>query len=214
MFESVVLPAPFSPRSACTSPAAASNATPSFARTPGKRFVIPSIRTAGGGEAPASPAPLTFTTLTGVDSPTGLRRGDPRDAPDHAPDEPLHRVQVGKHLQTLARRHLELAALIVERPLEHVELARLDRLLLRGDQLLRLRAHARPVRRELREAVVDRAVIEAGLPRAVDRCLHALEVVEPPVVDRPGEPLLRRRALRVRVVADPGDPVLLGVDAR
>jgi hypothetical protein len=50
MFESVLLPAPFSPRRACTSPAAASKSTASFASTPGKRFVIPCIETAG--EAP------------------------------------------------------------------------------------------------------------------------------------------------------------------
>ena len=35
MFESVDLPAPFSPSSACTSPSAASKSTPSFATTPG-----------------------------------------------------------------------------------------------------------------------------------------------------------------------------------
>src|ERR671932_2638685 len=41
MFISVVLPAPFSPRSACTSPRWTSKSTWSFARTPGNRFVIP-----------------------------------------------------------------------------------------------------------------------------------------------------------------------------
>src|SRR5438874_9664804 len=35
MFMSVDLPAPFSPRSACTSPRRTSNETPSFATTPG-----------------------------------------------------------------------------------------------------------------------------------------------------------------------------------
>src|SRR5215510_14584974 len=112
MFESVVLPAPFSPRSACTSPAAASNVTPSFATTPGKRFVMPSMRTAGSGEAPGPPAPLPFIALTGAASPTGLRRRNPRDGPLDAFDEPLHRVEVRQHFQPLARRHLELAALV------------------------------------------------------------------------------------------------------
>ena len=46
MFESVLLPAPFSPSSACTSPTAASKSTPSLATTPGNRFVIPRIATA------------------------------------------------------------------------------------------------------------------------------------------------------------------------
>src|SRR5581483_8999243 len=41
MFISVDLPAPFSPRRACTSPSRRSKFTSSFAITPGKRFVIP-----------------------------------------------------------------------------------------------------------------------------------------------------------------------------
>ena len=53
MFESVLLPAPFSPSSAWTSPTAASKSTASFASTPGKRFVMPRIATAGAVEAPA-----------------------------------------------------------------------------------------------------------------------------------------------------------------
>ena len=47
MFESVLLPAPFSPSSACTSPTSASKSTWSFASTPGKRLVMPRIVTAG-----------------------------------------------------------------------------------------------------------------------------------------------------------------------
>src|SRR5262245_15214013 len=41
MFISVDLPAPFSPRSACTSPCRKSRSMWSFARTPGNCFVIP-----------------------------------------------------------------------------------------------------------------------------------------------------------------------------
>jgi hypothetical protein len=74
MFERVVLPAPFSPSSACTSPAAASKSTPSFAITPGKRLVMPSMRTAGIGEAPGGPAPLSLTAIAGAGSPTSLAR--------------------------------------------------------------------------------------------------------------------------------------------
>ena len=40
MFISVDLPAPFSPRSACTSPSMRSKLTSSFATIPGKRFVM------------------------------------------------------------------------------------------------------------------------------------------------------------------------------
>ncbi len=54
MFESVLLPAPFSPSSACTSPTAASKSTASFASTPGKRLVMPRIATAGAELAPAA----------------------------------------------------------------------------------------------------------------------------------------------------------------
>ncbi len=60
MFERVLLPAPFSPRSACTSPSSASKSTPSFATTPGNRFVIPRHAIAGrastsrGATAPGS----------------------------------------------------------------------------------------------------------------------------------------------------------------
>src|SRR4051812_9101970 len=92
MFESVLLPAPFSPSSACTSPAAAAKSTASFARTPGKRLVIPRISTAG--EAPVEPAPLWSRTAFGACCPIRLaRRRDVRDGPDHASHEPLHRVQ-------------------------------------------------------------------------------------------------------------------------
>src|SRR6187455_2131195 len=92
MFESVLFPAPFSPSRACTSPGAASKSTPSFATTPGKRFVIPRIETAG--EAPGSPAPLSSGTGLGACCPTRLAGWlDVRDGPDHASDKPLHRVQ-------------------------------------------------------------------------------------------------------------------------
>ena len=68
MFDSVLLPAPFSPSSACTSPARASKSTPSFATTPGKRFVIPRIATAGG----APPAPLPLIRSDSCTQPFGL----------------------------------------------------------------------------------------------------------------------------------------------
>src|SRR6266498_2757347 len=106
MFDRVVLPAPFSPSRAWTSPAAASKETSSFATTPGKRFVILAMRTAGGGEAPGEPAPLSFIASTGGASPIGLAGWlDLRHGPDDALDEPLHRVQVGEHLQVLALGH-------------------------------------------------------------------------------------------------------------
>src|SRR5712692_2792797 len=163
MFESVLLPAPFSPSSACTSPDAASKSTASFASTPGKRLVIPCMATAG--EAPGSPAPLAAAAELGACCPTGLaRRRNVGHGPDDALYEPLHRVQV-LDPQALAFGNLELAGLVVDGTAELVEAAGLDRPLLRRDLRLRLRAHLRPVRRQRREAILDRAVVEARLPR-------------------------------------------------
>ena len=63
MFESVDLPAPFSPSSACTSPSAASKWTPSFATTPGKPLGDVAEfdggghrKRAGGADSPARPS--------------------------------------------------------------------------------------------------------------------------------------------------------------
>src|SRR5579859_1960729 len=217
MFESVLLPAPFSPSSACTSPAAASKSTPSFAITPGNRFVIPRIATAG--EAPGSPAPLVAGSEVGACCPTSLARW--RNVRHRAYDslnEPLHRVQgadarLRPWVPTRAFRDPDLAALVLDRPAELVELAGLHLPFPRGDQCLRLRTHLWPVGRQLGEAVLDRAVVEAGLPRPVHRRLHAAQVVQAPVVDRRGQPLLRRELARVGVVADPRDALLLGDDA-
>src|SRR5262245_56787556 len=127
MLDSVVLPAPFSPSSACTSPGAASKSTPSFATTPGKRFRIPRSATAECmavlevGEAWTSP-------------PTGLALG----ASDHALDEPVHRVQVLDG-QLLALRDAQFALLVIERTRELVERAVGQALPLLGNRLLRLR---------------------------------------------------------------------------
>src|SRR5437868_454349 len=155
MFESVLLPAPFSPRSACTSPAAASKSTRSFATTPGNRFVIPRIETAGGGGAPSAPL-RSSSVVTAIA--LALR------AADHALHEPVHRVQL-LHRHPLALLDAELPLLVVERTLELVERAVLDSAHLLRDRRLRLLAHLRAVRGELREAVLDRPVVEAGLPR-------------------------------------------------
>src|SRR5690242_10910455 len=122
MFDSVVLPAPFSPSNAWTSPAAASKSTSSLATTAGNRFVIPRSATAGGGgEACASPPGLSALGAT-----------------DHAFDEPVHCIQV-LHSQLLALRDAQLALLVVQRACEFIELAADDRRLLRRDCALRLR---------------------------------------------------------------------------
>src|SRR5436190_9507019 len=170
MFERVLFPAPFSPSSAWTSPGAASKSTASFATTPGKRFVIPRIQTAE--EAPGSPAPLSSGTELGACCPTRLAgRVDVRDRPDHASDEPLHRVQLVDarlrvRVEALPLRDPQLARLVVDRPAERVPLAGHDQRTLPGDRRLGRSGDLRPVRREAREAVLDRAVVEARLPGA------------------------------------------------
>src|SRR5712692_8943399 len=158
MFESVLFPAPFSPKSACTSPAAASKSTESFASTPGKRFVIPRMQTAG--EAPGSPAPLAAGTDAGACCPNALAgRRNVGDGAYDTPHEPLHRVQVFDP-EALALGDPELAALVVDRAAELVEGVVLDRLLLSPDQGLRLRRDLGAERSQLREAVLDGAVVE------------------------------------------------------
>src|SRR4051794_4508527 len=190
MCESVLLPAPFSPSSACTSPSRASKSTPSLATTPGKRLVIPCNATAAPGGAAAA--------RWSVIARAGLALG----APDHALDEPVHGVEV-LHRHLLPGGHLDLAALVLERAGELVERAVDDRRLLLGDRRLRRGRHPRPVRGQLDEAVLDAAVVEARLPGAVHRRLDALLVVAAPVVDGRGEPRRLRELHRVRVVADP-----------
>src|SRR5438105_10229300 len=100
MFESVLLPAPFSPSRACTSPAAASKSTPSFATTPGKRFVIPRIATAEDGGAPSAPLPLISSALASPNLLAGR-------ASDHALHEPVHAVEAVR----AARQDVHLLAL-------------------------------------------------------------------------------------------------------
>src|SRR5438477_9790814 len=150
MLDSVVLPAPFSPSSAWTSPAAASKSTCSLATTAGNRFVIPRSATAGGGgEAFASPPWLSALGAT-----------------DHASDEPVHRVQILDR-QALPLLDAELALLVVERSCKLVELAAQQLRLLAGDHPLPLRRHLRPVPGEPDEAVPEASRIQSGLPRSL-----------------------------------------------
>src|SRR6476646_6658901 len=127
MFESVDLPAPFSPSSACTSPSAASKSTLSFATTPGNRFVIPRSSTAGGMEERAG-------ETRGLARPVALALR----APDDALHQVVHRHQVAV-ARALARLDAQLALLVIDRPAELVPLAADDLRPLLGDQLLRRR---------------------------------------------------------------------------
>src|SRR5581483_5131047 len=180
MFDRVDFPAPFSPRRACTSPTAASKSTPSFATTPGNRFVIPRIATAEDGGAPWAPLPSISSVLGSAKLLAGR-------TPDHALHEPVHPVEAvraaGEDPHLLALRHAQLALLVVERACELVVRPVLDLLHLLGDRGLRLRRHVRAERREPSEAVLDRAVVKAGIPGHGHRRLDAAQVVRAPVVD-------------------------------
>src|SRR4051812_4982776 len=132
MFESVLLPAPFSPSSACTSPARISSSTASFASTPGKRLVTPRSLTAGVAAA-----------VTLRESFTGGRSA--LRGADDALDEPVHCENVAE-AQLLALGHPQLARLVVDRTLELVERAVLERCHLRGDERLRLGGNPRAER--------------------------------------------------------------------
>src|SRR6478672_12986674 len=156
MFESVVFPAPFSPSSAWTSPAAASKSTWSFATTAGNRFVIPRSATAEGegGEAGASPPPVVLAL----------------GATDDALDEPGHAGQV-LHRHALALRDPQLARLVVQRACELVERAVDQRRSLGRNRRLRLRTDLRAVRSEADHLVLEIAVVEVDLPGPVHSCM-------------------------------------------
>src|SRR5207247_8419450 len=131
MFESVLLPAPFSPSRACTSPTAASKSTRSFASTPGKRFVIPRSATAARGGAAVACTTVSSAALTLWTA-------------DDSLDQPVHRVPLlDRH--HVALRYAELATLVVERAGQRSERAGDHGGLLRRDRGLRLRRHRRPV---------------------------------------------------------------------
>src|SRR3954447_2856339 len=145
MLERVLLPAPFSPSSAWTSPSSASKSTPAFAITPGNRLVIPRQAIAGRPARAAMTAPRSPVgsierdrRLGGGVAATPASRCSALRASFDALDEPVHGVEIRQDLQRRALRHLQLAALVVERPGEDVELAADNRGLLRGDHRLRL----------------------------------------------------------------------------
>src|SRR3954470_4434624 len=121
MFDSVLLPAPFSPSSACTSPSAASKSTPSFATTAGNRFVIPRSVTAGidvGGRFRGSRgSPGAVLSLRASLDPL---------------DEPVHRVEL-LDVQALTALDAQRAVLVEQRAGELVERALLERCRLRTD---------------------------------------------------------------------------------
>src|SRR5690349_5146606 len=143
MFVSVLLPAPFSPRSACTSPRLRSKSTWSLARTPGNDFTMPRASMAGGRSAGVDgvivgvgkrrgpraaargPRPPRLAAAQG-----GERDRDVLVPPVHA-DRALRARGSGRELvevgllQLLAGREQLLAGVVLDRPGEDVEPAEL-----------------------------------------------------------------------------------------
>src|SRR5689334_5556891 len=112
-FISVLLPAPFSPSSAWTSPGRRSKLTRSLARTPGNRLTTPRISTALG-------RPGELTRLLGQLALDAL--GPPLHAvlALQALGAGGELVEVGLgHL--LAGRHDHLAGVVLDRPGEHIK---------------------------------------------------------------------------------------------
>src|SRR5471030_2495279 len=97
MCESVLLPAPFSPSSACTSPTAASKSTRSLATTPGNRLVIPRRETAGATGS------VTLLLLANVGRAEGRRRAEPAAAAARRDD---HEHDDGREIRNRARPEL------------------------------------------------------------------------------------------------------------
>src|SRR6267378_5296725 len=188
MLASVDFPAPFSPSKAWTSPSRASKSTESLARTPGKRLVIERMATAG-----AAPA-VTFEFMRRLSAAFGVA--------DHALDKPVHGEDlVEGHLG--AGGHLDRTGLVVQRAGELVKRAVDQRILLGFDRRLRRGVHRSAIRGEVDKAVLEAAVVAAGLPRSTDGRLDAPELVRAPVVNGRGEPRVGRERACIRVVAGP-----------
>src|SRR5712691_11269463 len=141
---SVVLPAPFSPSSAWTSPAARARSTWSLATTLGKALRMPRIWTSGA---------LVMD---------GCRRL--LLAALGALDQPVHRHDV-RDVQHLAGRHDLLAALVLQRALEHLELAIDDLLLALLNQLLHVVGHLGVDRPEADPAILQVAPVRLAIVR-------------------------------------------------
>src|SRR5262245_22004294 len=216
----VDLPAPFSPRSACTSPSRTSRSTRSLASTPGNRFVIPrSSRTGisstmlrgilGGGLRPPPKNRLQLNLL----------RGDLDLAGD---DRLLDLVQLLDDRRALRRPLVDRSnphAAVLEREV-HVEaaleLARalLERLRREEDRVLDLLQRARQHRLRMQVVLVG---VDADAPLA-----GAVRRAEPAEAAAPGRreddlrfalQLVERDLLALRLIVE-GQVVRVAVDDR
>src|SRR5882724_51495 len=122
--------------------------------------------------------------------------------------QPIHAgdVAVAEHLAVL---HLEVAVLVLDRTLENNDLAALDAVF----RCLRRRLHIVRhvgIGRHLQHLALQPAPDVPALPGAVDRRLHALDVVGSPVVNGRGQLGLGSEGDHVARLAEAMDPALLG----
>src|SRR5436190_12202792 len=218
MFIRVLLPAPFSPSRAWTSPRRRSKSTPSLARTPGKRLTIPRASIARGEAGVAASPPWSTARVIGSvskrrgprvvargprSSPSAQlreRRGDAVVPPVHA-DRAFRARRAGRELvevgllELLAGRQELLAGVVLDRPGEDVEPAELP-----AQHVGQRRLH----------------LVDVGLWQVGDALLRRLALHEPEQAHRLGigvEVLVPGRVLLVlHLLADPGvlrapDPV-------
>src|SRR3954468_399161 len=87
IFASVDLPAPFSPTSACTSPAASSRSTPRSARTPANALTTPPAETAAEGRSPPAAVSRSVTSVLVLGLPLADVRLRQHPGPDRLRDE-------------------------------------------------------------------------------------------------------------------------------
>src|SRR5579884_290856 len=210
MFISVVLPAPFSPRSACTSPGRASNETPWSATVSGKALRM-SWRYTSTGIAPRRPV-LALGSPGG--RPRGQHRPGSRAVGSRGPDDllgrlPLHALYQPVEGEDLLERHRvpgrhpHLPRLVTQGACEDLQPAALDRPLLLGYLRPDGGRHCRVERPEPHDAVPEVPVVVLRGPRVrlggLDDLLHE----RPPRPRGAGQVRLRGEALHVGLRSDP-----------
>src|SRR5439155_6692274 len=141
--QSVVFPAPFSPRRAWISPASRSRSTPSFAVVPKKDFVMPVSRTTTAESTPAGPMGASRIGLPPRSVNAALRSAL-RDGALDARGVPVAAGRPLRNRDGGAGRHLDLALIVGDRPRQHVERPVLDGLLLLVHQVDHALGHRGP----------------------------------------------------------------------
>src|SRR6516165_3435284 len=203
----VVLPAPFSPSRAWISPGSTSNATRSFATTPGKRLVMPRAARAGTAAAPPGPGSGQAGPVSGLAGSVFIRAGpgvpSPGDAgcpaaivgssliallalcaADDTLDEPvqgvlaqLRGVARGPDRQGLPGRQADRPVLLGQRAGEGIERSVLHLGFPLEDGLLRRGGDRLAERGDADHPVRDASVVEAAPPGLAHDSPYRVDVV-------------------------------------